>query len=307
MSLLSFPALLDASAPPSDNYTQTQTQNKKAAIPRSSTSVSTLAFAPNGQWLVTGHQTHGHLTVWDTALETGTPLRRSGSTPGAATLSVTVSPNGSYVASTHANCQLRLWETEFWHSRVWSDFSANVSPLVWSPDSKSAFFSVVNGSSIFALAVYKKPPTLEVDISVVSAFEGHATTAADDTTESIRVGGAIRSLALDPTGQRLVVGFDADATSSDVTLLAAYLVNTIPLFRAGGDSNVLMPLGYIRGPNWGKQQKLNADSQSLPSLKAEKPAATCKKRVRVGLPAPTWFGFAPNFEPGALLAVAWAS
>ncbi|KAJ1946112.1 hypothetical protein EC988_005611, partial [Linderina pennispora] len=284
MSLLSFPPLPDVSESASHSN-QVRPMNQNAAIPRSSTSVSALAFAPDGQWLITGHQTHGHLTVWDTALETATPLRRSGSTSRAATLSISVSPSGNYVASTHANNQLRLWETESWGSRVWSDFPANVSQLVWSPDSRSAFFSVVNGSSIFALAVYMGPPTLEVDISVVSTFEGHATTAVDDATESIRVGGAIRSLALDPTGQRLVAGFDADATSSDVTLLAAYMVNTAPLFQAGGDAHVLSPLGYIRGPNWGKQQKPHTDdngddNQSKSSLKVEKPA-TNKKRVRV--------------------------
>ncbi|KAJ2103777.1 hypothetical protein GGI16_002898, partial [Coemansia sp. S142-1] len=110
------------------------------------------------------------------------------------------------------------------------------------------------------------------------------------------------SLALDPKGQRLVVSFDDDSASAsaDISLLAVYLVNTDALFRAGASSGALMPLGYVRGPGWGKQHKQDTDL-------ALQESSTRKKRVRLGLPIPSWFGFAPNFEPGALLSVAWAN
>ncbi|KAI8318496.1 tricorn protease domain 2-containing protein [Martensiomyces pterosporus] len=304
MSLLSFPPLSK-----DHNYPSLLDHEGKVPFHRTSTSVSALAFNPSGQWLIAGHQTHGHLTVWDVALGTATPLKRSGGSSHAATLHVSVSPNGCYAISTHANGQMRLWETEGWTSRVWSDFHANISQAVWSPDSRSVYFAVANSSEIYALALYKAPPSLEAEITVVSSFEGHATAAADNDLERIRVGGAIKSLALDPKGQRLVVGFDDDSASADISLLAVYLVNTDALFRAGGDTSALMPLGYIRGPNWGRQHQLQnelaAEAVLKSTLKSEK--SSRKKRVRVGLPIPSWFDFAPNFEPGALLTVAWAN
>ncbi|KAJ2892558.1 hypothetical protein IWW38_003173 [Coemansia aciculifera] len=137
---------------------------------------------------------------------------------------------------------------------------------------------------------------------MVSAFETHESPSGDASggSEHIRVGGAIKSLALDPKGQRLVVGFDDDSSScADISLLAVYVVNTDALFRAGGSANSLIPLGYIRGPAWGSQQRKQEIDRPLPESK--------KKRVRMGLPTPSWFAFAPNFEPGALLAVAWAN
>ncbi|KAJ1769011.1 hypothetical protein IW140_005406 [Coemansia sp. RSA 1813] len=315
MTLLSFPSLIANGIPaqlPLD---------KKVVLRRSSASVSSLAFSPSGQWLVSGHQTHGHLTFWDVALGTATPLKRSGSSSRAATLRVGISPNGRYLVSAHANGQLRLWETESWTSRVWSDLQGNITQFAWAPDSRSLFFAVAKSSDIYALALYKAASSIDAEVSVVTSFEAHATAVLNggDGAERIRVGGAIKSLAIDPSGQRLVVGFDDDSASSDISLLAVYLVNTDALFRAGGDSSALMPLGYVRGPDWGeqqqqKQQGTGSDGSSRPSsgrssvhglnTNSSKPP---KKRVRLGPPIPSWFGFAPNFTHGALLNVAWAN
>ncbi|KAJ1642136.1 hypothetical protein LPJ64_005989 [Coemansia asiatica] len=292
MMLMAFPPLRDQHQHPTR-----LSSTERTVFYRSSASVSSLAFSPSGQWIVTGHQSHGHLTVWDVSLGTATPLKRSGSTSSSATLQIELSPDGRYLVSTHANGQLRLWETESWSSRVWSDLPATVSQFAWSPDSRSLFFAVVGASAIYALALFKPAPSLDAEITIVSSFEPHATATLDseENSERIRVGGAIKSLAMDPRGQRLVVGFDDDSASSDISLLAVYLVSTEALFRAGGNSCALMPLGYIRGPNWGKQYP--HESEILAK----------KKRVRLGLPVPSWIGFAPNFGPGALLTVAWAN
>ncbi|KAJ2731716.1 hypothetical protein H4R23_003011 [Coemansia sp. Cherry 401B] len=273
---------------------------------RSAASVSVLAFSNSGQWLVAGHQTHGHLTVWDVALGTATPLKRSGSTSRSATLQIGISPNDRYLVSTHANGQLRLWETENWSSQVWSDFNASVTGFTWSPDSRSVYFAIADCADIYALALYKAPPSLDAEVTLVTTFEAHAAAVSEDgdDLERVRVGGSIKALALDPQGQRLVVSFDDSSASGDISLLAVYLVNSDALFRAGGDASALMPLGYVRGPNWGKQPKLE-EASSESALRAEK--SSKKKRVRVGTPTPSWFGFSPNFESGALLTVAWAN
>ncbi|KAJ2718355.1 hypothetical protein GGI07_005793 [Coemansia sp. Benny D115] len=316
MTLMSFPPLKKQY-----QYPAQLPQKSPTTFRRSNSSVSALGFSPDGQWLITGHQSHGHLTVWDVALGTATPLKRSGSTGRSATLQLSISPNGRYLVSSHANGQLRLWETEGWTSRVWSDFKANISQFTWSPDSRSLFFAVLGCSDIYTLALYKPSPSLDAEIALVSSFEVHSTAASDanQDSEPIRVGGAIKSLCIDPKGQRLVVGFDDDSTSSDISLLAVYLVNTDALFRVGGDTNALMPLGYIRGPNWGRQAfsedectaNAFAASASAPAAASVSSSSSDrvsrKKRVRLGLPTPSWFGFAPNFEPGALLTVAWAN
>ncbi|KAJ2710770.1 hypothetical protein H4R19_003582 [Coemansia spiralis] len=297
--------------PPAKHTHAHQTEHSgdsRTAAHRSAASVSALAFSRCGQWLVAGHQTHGHLSIWDVALGTATPLKRSGSGNRAATLQVGFSPDGRYLVSTHAHGQLRLWETEGWSSRVWSDFGAHVTQFSWSPDSRSAFFAVAGRTDIFALALYRDPPSLDADVTVASSFVAHTAAVADgsDDPEQIRVGSAIKLLALDPKGQRLVVGFDNDDSSSaDISLLAVYLVSTDALFRAGGDSSALMPLGYVRGPNWGKQRPPERSAGTESALRTDRPAK--KKRVRVGSPTPSWIGFAPNFEPGALLSVAWAN
>ncbi|KAJ1861233.1 hypothetical protein LPJ73_001078 [Coemansia sp. RSA 2703] len=299
-------------SPPLDTqfkYPSQLSSAEKIVFVASSASVSALSFSPSGQWLITGHQTSGRLTVWDVALGTSTPLKRSGGTSRLATLQIGVSPNGRHLVSTHANGQLRLWETEGWTSRVWSNFSANVSHFTWSPDSRSLFFSVSGRSEIYSLALFKPAPSLDAEITTISTFDAHATAAADcgEDTERIRVGGAIKSLALDPKGRRLVVGFDDDSASSDISLLAVYLVSNEALFRAGGDSTALMPLGFIRGPNWGKQCPNDSDISPSANHSRRQERTLKKKRVRLGLPVPSWFGFAPNFEPGALLTVAWAN
>ncbi|KAJ2356931.1 hypothetical protein IWW50_004396 [Coemansia erecta] len=303
MSLLSFPAL-----PSAYKYPAQLPAGDNVSFHRSAASVSALSFSNSGQWLIVGHQTHGHLTVWDVALGTATPLKRSGSTSRSATLQVGISPNDRYLVSAHANGQLRLWETENWTSRVWSDFNANVMQFAWSPDSRSIYFAIADSADIYALALYKEAPSLDAEVTLVTTFEAHAAATAEDgeDSERVRVGGSIKSLALDPRGQRLVASFDDNSTSGDISLLAVYLVNNDALFRAGGDSSALMPLGYVRGPNWGKQHQLEKDLAAPESaLKTDK--TTKKKRVRVGTPTPSWFGFSPNFEPGALLTVAWAN
>ncbi|KAJ1774963.1 hypothetical protein LPJ54_003978 [Coemansia sp. RSA 1824] len=299
MSLLSFPELSGTCKYPSQLPT-----SDKVSFHRSASSVSALSFSNSGQWLVAGHQTHGHLTVWDVALGTATPLKRSGSTSRSATLQVGMSPNDRYLISTHANGQLRLWETENWTSRVWSDFNANVTRFTWSPDSRSVYFAVADSADIYALALYKAPSSLDAQVTHVTTFTAHAAAVSEDAdSERVRVGGSIKYLALDPRGQRLVVSFDDDSTSGDISLLAVYLVNNDALFRAGGDSSALMPLGYVRGPNWGKQHRL----EQVVALEPKPDKSTKKKRVRVGTPTPSWFGFSPNFEPGALLTVVWAN
>ncbi|KAJ2022864.1 hypothetical protein IWW57_004355 [Coemansia sp. S610] len=301
MTLMSFPLLGS-----SHKYPASLSHSDKSTLHRSDASVSALAFSSSGQWLVTGHQTHGHLTVWDVALGSATPIRRSGNSSRSATLHVGISPNGRYVVSTHASGQLRLWETENWTSRVWSDLRVNASQIVWSPDSRSLFFAVAGSADIFALALYRPPPSLEAEIALVTSFEPHDTAPSDggsNSTERIRVGAAIKSLALDPKGQRLVVSFEDDSASAmaDISLLAVYLVSAEALFRAGASSSALMPLGYIRGPGWGEQLRVDTTDSALPE------SSTKKKRARLGLPIPSWLGFAPNFESGALLSVAWAN
>ncbi|KAJ2498115.1 hypothetical protein GGH96_004596 [Coemansia sp. RSA 1972] len=286
MTLLSFPELSGAPHP-----SQLPTAGK-APLRRSACSVSALSFGSSGQWLVAGHQTHGHLTVWDVALGSATPLRRSGSTRRSATLQVGVSPDGRCLISTHADGQLRLWETEHWTSRVWSDFL--VTRFTWSPDSRSAYFATADSADIYALALHKAPPSLDAQVTRVTTFEAHGAAASEGGSERVRVGGSIKHLALDPRGQRLAVSFDDSSAGGDISLLAVYLVNSDALFRAG-DSSALMPLGYVRGPNWGRQHQ---DVALEPKH---------KRRVRVGTPTPSWFGFAPNFGPGALLTVVWAN
>ncbi|KAJ2778658.1 hypothetical protein H4R18_004472 [Coemansia javaensis] len=304
MAVLAYPPSKDA-----DGFQKTQRPgDDRAGLRRSAASVSALSFSSSGQWLVAGHQTHGHLTVWDVALGTATPLKRSGSSSRSATLQVGFSPDDRYLLSTHANRQLRLWETENWTSRVWSDFGSHVVQFAWSPDSRSVFFAAAGSPDIFALVLYRAPPSLDAEVALVTSFVAHTAAATDgsDDSELIRVGGAIKLLALDPKGQRLVVGFDNDSSSADISLLAVYMVSTDVLFRAGGDSSALMPLGYIRGPNWGKQRQPAEGAPAAPALKTtDRPAK--KKRVRVGSPTPSWAGFSPNFEPGALLTVAWAN
>ncbi|KAJ1860750.1 hypothetical protein LPJ78_005705 [Coemansia sp. RSA 989] len=301
MTMLSFPPLSGA-----HQYPSQLSASNHPAFHHTASSVSAITFSRNGQWLITGHQAHGHLTVWDVALGTATPLKRSGSTSRSATLQLGISPDDRYLVTTHANGQLRLWETENWASQVWSDFKTNVVQFAWSPDSKAVYFACEGGHDIYALVLYKMAPSLDADVTVVTSFEPHAATVTDEDGDSkrIHVGGAIKSLAVDPRGQRLVVSFDDDSTSGDISLLAVYLVDTEALFRAGGDSNALMPLGYIRGPNWGKQPQVERQP-SDPTHKAEKAAKN--RRVRVGTPIPSWFGFAPNFESGSLLTVAWAN
>ncbi|KAJ1922199.1 hypothetical protein H4219_000061 [Mycoemilia scoparia] len=212
--------------------------------------ISAVEFDPTGQWLLAGGET---LHVWDVALETKFTIRRSGKVS-----SLAWSPNGecAYTRSEHG---LRVWDAKDWSCQVWKE---RIRCACWTSDSQGLFFTTEGGRDIYMLMVHSRV------VSIVGTF-------TNCRNDDVLVGGAIDSIALDPTGNRLILSFVSGDEATDPSLLAVYFVH-------GWE---LMPGGFIRGPSWGK----------------------VGPKVRFTNPTPTCMTFASQYLQGSLLTIAWAN
>jgi aladin len=115
---------------------------------------------------------------------------------------------------------------------------------------------------------------------------------SDESGKPIRVGGIIRNIALDPNGERLVVSFEpppstrsptAGASTVGSELIAVFMVR---LSNWLGGQRPLLANGFIRGP----------------------PAANYRPDTALQItrhPHAVSISFAPHFDRGSLLAIAW--
>ncbi|PVU90772.1 hypothetical protein BB561_004724 [Smittium simulii] len=214
------------------------------------------------------------------------------------------SPNGQYLITSHYGTnEMRLWTTTDWSSQVFDSFPGLPGCFNWLPNNKGCFFNVKGDSNILTLLINqhgKSGAALSVaaQIAKVGTFNTHMTPTIEPEkdmfgqTEQIRVGGPIAQMVLDPSGHRLAISFDREQDmTSDTSLIAVYNVNYNAMLTAGGSqdsgpSSILIPSGYIRGPNWG---------------------STTKESVKLQLPSPENLLFVPNYTMGSLLLVTWAN
>ncbi|KAJ1654699.1 hypothetical protein IWQ61_005418 [Dispira simplex] len=263
--------------------------------------VSCLAWDPTGHYLATGSSSQGTILIWDVATGTATALRRV----PASTVNLSWSPDGMYFCSTHSNKQLRIWETSQWRSTAWSDFPNFVNNIAWAPDSRCVFFSLYHQDAVYHLVLHKPPPALEGQVTCLVKLSPQKLQSEAGTI--FEVGGFISQLSLDPTGERLIVGFMPPDRATEFEYLQDNQLRQHPVVKAsellavmavknrlvgwvGSAADPTLPCGFIRGPS--KELVTPTSSTERCTGILRNPLATC-------------FTFAQQFDRGALLTVAW--
>lgn len=258
--------------------------------------VNTLAWSPDGELLATGSVNMSQVLIWDVALNQATPLAEY--TPFSGITHLKWSPNNRFLFAATTGNTFRVWETTRWTAEKWSNFNGYCQSVAWSADSSYLAIVIAGDSKIYFLHFAK-------------TFGGHIVAVEDLSRYDVKfgedfisVGGKIREIAWDPTGQRLAVSFlpsisthskthkesplniqtedpimsdesvstkdveflpDARATSSN-QLIALFDVKTHSFLK-------LDAIGFVRGPPSGR--------------------------------SPIGLSFRPNFARGALLTVCW--
>ncbi|RUP51915.1 hypothetical protein BC936DRAFT_144552 [Jimgerdemannia flammicorona] len=223
--------------------------------------ISSLAWDPSSgsHLLAVGSAVEGSLVVWNTSMEIAVALRRWGGATGL----VRWSPDGEFVfvASTSTVAYVLLHT----HSIQWTVYaSMGDSHVDLATVCQSAWDK---GTECKQMVVYTADP----EPQKVRLPSGRI----------INIGGGIRQLCVDPTGERLAVSY----VNSE--LVAVFLVRPQAGVVLSQDGWILHS-GYIRGPHWspsGPQRENGEDWEPEPY--------------------PIHLSFAPQFSRGALLAIAW--
>ncbi|KAG9299888.1 hypothetical protein G9A89_005417 [Geosiphon pyriformis] len=178
------------------------------------------------------------------------------------------SPEGAILLSGTLQGNIIIWETRGWTCKI---IKGNVpSPIksaCWTPNGKFVFLAHSGDSNISTLAIVSGLNYKWLVVQDLLAFPGIL------TNEDI--GGSVRELSIDPTGQRLIVCFQ------ETKLLALFHVN-----QSTGASNLLTRMTFMRGPSWNQLQ--GPGQVVLPSP-----------------PKAVAISFAKQFMRGGLLSVIW--
>ncbi|KAI9596232.1 hypothetical protein BDF19DRAFT_412822 [Syncephalis fuscata] len=239
------------------------------------------------------------LLIWHVATETVVPLRRIGS--GIASLQW--SPDGQYLCTApREDDALRIWETKTWTAVRAAELSSGVTSIYWAPSSRHLLFSLEKDTHIYVLQLIATQS--HIDFRILDEPRSlEAVALRDEEGKMVRVGGVIRSMALDPNGERLAVIFepqkdkkmsinakkkgnavnDKNNQQNGSELIMVFMVR---LSSWIGERRPLLQSGYIRGPP-------APDYEPGDILNVAHP------------PHAAALAFAQQFDRGSLLAVAW--
>lgn len=198
--------------------------------------VTSVSWCPQGGILITASPTDTAILVWDVAMETCIPLRRVG---GGGVCFVKWSPDGSKLLSTCPSPVFRVWECQRWTCEKWDKLAGRCQTACWSPNGKVLLFSTVEQPIIYCLTFLahgsdSKPAVggSRIAISVCDLSE----VTLETEHGPIRVGGTIKNMVWDPTGERLAVLFRGPRAEN----IALFQTRIEPVLE-------LIPCGFIRG------------------------------------------------------------
>eukprot|EP01102_Stenamoeba_stenopodia_P000907 TRINITY_DN10836_c0_g1_i1.p1 TRINITY_DN10836_c0_g1~~TRINITY_DN10836_c0_g1_i1.p1 ORF type:complete len:360 (+),score=60.92 TRINITY_DN10836_c0_g1_i1:97-1176(+) len=188
--------------------------------------VSCMTWSPDGLYLAVAHdsingasQQAATISIWEISLGKATYLQRFGR--GLAYLSW--SPNGCYLLAGYRNGTIRIWETKTWTTEKWSNFTGPCQSAVWSPNSKYVVVAIAGDSSFYCFYFANEPPRIGAQLVKINDFSEY-TGEYESKSGTFRVGGLIKQIAWDPTGERFAVIFDEQAAGS--AYVAIYAINT---------------------------------------------------------------------------------
>lgn len=247
------------------------------------TNVSTIAWSPDGLLLAVGSSISNSILVWDVAAKTAVSLSGAG---GKGTTLLTWNNDGSYLCQSCYGKILRIWETRTWTCQT-IPLKEHCHTACWYPDNRTLIFAIKNSEEISGIQMLWSPPKLDYTVLV----QEHLGSSEAETTNgnTIRFGGPIRKLCIDPSGQRLVVNFE-EQSYPGCELLALFEILRKPYLR-------YIPKGFIRGPMWHPGSPKPQPPHSPYNIE--------NTNDEYLMPMPKIMSFANVFQRGALLSVCW--
>ncbi|XP_065515823.1 aladin isoform X1 [Lathamus discolor] len=230
--------------------------------------VTSLAWAPSGDLLLSASPVDTAMLVWDVSTESCVQLQWFG---GGGVTYLAWSPDGSKVLAATPSAVFRVWEAQMWTCERWPTITGRCQTGCWSPDGSRLLFTVLGEAVIYSLSFSEYRGEMQGQVGgskTASIVADLSETTFETLYGEERVGGEVHSMVWDPTGERLaaIIRGSPEAPGSQ-TLIALFRTRNSPVFE-------LLPCGFLRGER-GAQPQLIA--------------------------------FHPCFQQGALLTVCWST
>ena len=165
--------------------------------------ITSVAWGADGRLLAAASPSTSAVVVFDVRTGQSSSLRRPMATGG--TTFVRWSPDGNYLFGATSTGTFLLWETKSWTSESWTTDSP-CQDAVWAPDSRTLFVTLKGAATVHCLQLDRAPPTIRARLLQTIDLSSIEVSYEDGSTAS--VGGVIRTIALDGTGERLAVTFE---------------------------------------------------------------------------------------------------
>ncbi|NXL91652.1 AAAS protein, partial [Alectura lathami] len=165
----------------------------------------------------------------------------------------------------------RVWEAQTWTCEKWPTIRGRCQTGCWSPDGSRLLFAVLGEPVIYSLSFSEYRGEMQGQVGgskTASIVADLSETTFETLYGEERIGGAVRSMAWDPTGERLAVIIRGDPSAAgSQTVVAVFRTRNSPVFE-------LLPCGFLRGEQGAEPQLI---------------------------------AFHPCFQKGALLTVCWST
>lgn len=193
--------------------------------------LSSVAWDPHGNLLLTCSPVDNAVVVWNVDLEEHQAIMKVGC---GGFINAHFSPDSLKLMTTCSSPCFKLFECLSWQCETWGNLLGRCQSYCWSPDGSTLLFTTSDDPTIYSIVFLPsdientlksvKPPKPVIDLNFFQ-----------ETTE-ICVGGTVQCLSWDPHGERLAVMFKG----SSANLIALFQTKWMPTFEA-------IPRGLIKG------------------------------------------------------------
>ncbi|XP_026723054.1 aladin isoform X1 [Athene cunicularia] len=194
--------------------------------------VTSLAWAPSGELLLSASPVDTTMLVWDVSTENCVQLQWFG---GGGVTYLAWSPDGSKVLAATPSAVFRVWEAQMWTCEWWPTMKGRCQTGCWSPDGSRLLFTVLGESVIYSLSFSEYRGEMQGQVGgskTASIVADLSETTFETLYGEERVGGEAHSMVWDPTGERLavIIRGHADAPGSQ-TVIAVFRTRNSPVFE----------------------------------------------------------------------------
>ncbi|XP_050781823.1 aladin isoform X4 [Gopherus flavomarginatus] len=230
--------------------------------------VTSLAWAPSGEMLLSASPVDTAVLVWDVSTENCVPLQWFG---GGGVTYLAWSPDGSKVLAATPSAVFRVWEAQMWTCERWPTIKGRCQTGCWSPDGSRLLFTVLGESVIYSLSFSEYSGEMQGQVGgskTASIVADLSETTFETLYGEERIGGEVHSMVWDPSGERLAALIRGNPeTPESRTIIAVFRTRNSPVFE-------LLPCGFLQGEPGAEPQLIT---------------------------------FHPCFKKGALLTVCWST